>query len=40
MGGYDGKVPKYMLDEFDWYFIPVMNPDGYVYSFQEVNLTK
>ena len=21
-----------LLDNYDWYFVPVMNPDGYVYS--------
>jgi carboxypeptidase A2 len=25
----------YMIDTYDWYFVPVMNPDGYVYSFTE-----
>lgn len=24
-----------LLDKFDWYIIPVANPDGYVYSFEK-----
>ena len=23
---------KTLLDKFDWYILPVANPDGYVYS--------
>ena len=28
----DSRVRE-MLDQYDWYIMPVMNPDGYVYSF-------
>ena len=31
-GSKDGKL---MLDYFDWYFIPVANPDGYEYTHSE-----
>ena len=25
----------YLLDNYNFYFIPVMNPDGYTYSWEE-----
>lgn len=28
----DANRGKEMLDNFDWYFVPVLNPDGYEYS--------
>jgi len=28
----------YMLDTYDWYFLPVMNPDGYINSWDEFRL--
>ncbi|ELU10347.1 hypothetical protein CAPTEDRAFT_158182 [Capitella teleta] len=31
--GSDDDVTK-MIDAYDWYFVPVMNPDGYVYSWE------
>lgn len=33
--GSDDDVTK-MIDAYDWYFVPVMNPDGYVYSWETV----
>ena len=29
--GSDGTVTR-LLDRYDWYLMPVYNPDGYVYS--------
>ena len=29
-----------LLDKFDWYFLPVMNPDGYDYSWTNVSKHK
>lgn len=26
-----------MVDKFDWYFVPVANPDGYEYSMTTVS---
>ncbi len=26
-----------LLDNFDWYILPVMNPDGYSYAFEVVS---
>ena len=27
---------KYLVDTYDWYFLPVANPDGYDYTFTTV----
>ena len=27
-----------MVDQFDWYILPVTNPDGYVYTWEQVFL--
>ena len=26
-----------LVDTYDWYFIPIVNPDGYVYSWEAVS---
>jgi len=31
----DAKV-KELVDKFDWYFLPVANPDGYSYTWSTV----
>jgi murein tripeptide amidase MpaA len=31
---------KYLLDLVDWWIVPVVNPDGYVYSFSTVKNKK
>ena len=31
----DAKV-KELVDKFDWYFLPVANPDGYNYTWSTV----
>ena len=33
--GTDPYITK-MVDEFDWYILPVTNPDGYVYTWEHV----
>ena len=35
--GEDDVVSDY-LDRFDWYFLPVVNPDGYDYTWTEVSV--
>ena len=32
-----GQQATLMLDKFDWYFIPMMNPDGYNFTKQNVS---
>ena len=27
-----------MLDKFDWYIVPVVNPDGYIYTWTTVSI--
>jgi murein tripeptide amidase MpaA len=27
-----------LLDKFDWYFVPLLNPDGYEYSRTNVSI--
>ena len=31
---------KHMIDTYDWYFVPVVNPDGYEYTFTTVRSSK
>ena len=33
--GTDPYITK-MVDEFDWYILPVTNPDGYVFTWEHV----
>ena len=28
---------RHLVNTFDWYFIPIVNPDGYVYSHENVS---
>ena len=28
------------VNRFDWYFIPVLNPDGYEYTWTDVSYTR
>lgn len=30
---FDTKI-SHMVDSFDWYILPVTNPDGYVYTWK------
>ena len=32
--GQDDQISK-VLDELDWYFVPTVNPDGYVFTWEE-----
>lgn len=27
---------KHLMEKYDWYFVPVVNPDGYEYSWTNV----
>ena len=29
------KEVRHLLDTYDWYLIPVVNPDGYIYSWSD-----
>jgi len=35
---YDVGEVKELMDRFDWYFLPIANPDGYEYSHTNVSL--
>ena len=28
----------YLIDSYDWYFVPIMNPDGYLFSWDDVSV--
>ena len=39
MYGNDSDV-TYLVDTYDFHFLPIVNPDGYVYTFTDVRIIK
>ena len=39
MYGNDSDV-TYLVDTYDFHFLPIVNPDGYVYTFTDVSIVK
>ena len=39
MYGNDSDV-TYLVDTYDFHFLPIVNPDGYVYTFTDVSIIK